>query len=155
MMADDHRTRGTTHHRRATLRRTGLRVATVLASIVVGSAVLVSALAAGALVAAGPRGGAARAPHGPVLPPLSLSPPPLVTTSPVATLPLPAVPPFVMVASLAAARAVCAGQQRVDLLGQVVAQPVQAVVIADPALVEIPGTGFQVRPPPQVACRDL
>ena len=153
MMADDHRAPGATRHRRAPLRRTGLRVATVLASIAVGSAVLVIALAAGALVAAGSRGGAARAPHGPVLPPLSLSPPPLVTTSPVAA--LPGVSPFVMVASLAAARAVCAGQQQVDLLGQVVAQPVQAVVIADPALVEIPGTGFQVRPPPQVACRDL
>ena len=153
-MADDNRAPGATHHRRATLRRTGMRVARVLATLVVGSAVLLSALAAGVLVAAG-RGGAAWAPHRPVRPPLSLSPPPLVRTSPVATLPLPGVPPFVMVASLAAARAVCAGQQQVDLLGQVVAQPVQAVVIVDPALVEIPGTGFLVRPPPQVACRDL
>jgi hypothetical protein len=153
-MADDNRAPGATHHRRATLCRTGMRVARVLATLVVGSAVLLSALAAGALVAAG-WGGAAWAPHRPVRPPLSLSPPPLVRTSPVAVLPLPGVPPFVMVASLAAARAVCAGRQQVDLLGQVVAQPVQAVVIVDPALVEIPGTGFLVRPPPQVACRDL
>src|SRR5579875_1947763 len=101
-MAADNRARGPTPHRRATLRRAGMRVARVVATIVVGSAVLVLVLAAGALVVAGARGGALRAPHGPVPPPFALSPPPLVRTSPVATPPSGGTP-FVMVASLAAA----------------------------------------------------